>query len=91
MRSRLPVRGIKGFMATLMKCAACGADVEFPTSAETEEVVCPGCEVLVRRRPGDERMAMPVGMELPEEFRPLNWEALGKQSDLLRSCSQRQV
>jgi DNA-directed RNA polymerase subunit RPC12/RpoP len=70
-------------MAISMKCAACGADVEFPTELETEEVVCPGCEVLVRRRPGDEKMAMPVGMELPEKFRPLDLERLGKQSELL--------
>lgn len=67
----------------MLKCAACGAEVEFSTESESEEIVCPGCEVLVRRRPGDRRMAMPVGMDLPEEFQPLDLKALGKQSDLL--------
>ena len=70
-------------MAIMLKCAACGTEVQFSGDAEDEEVVCTGCEVLVRRRSGDKRMAMPVGMELPEKFHPLDLKSLGKQSDLL--------
>lgn len=66
-----------------MKCAACGAPVEFEDDSPTAEATCPGCEVKLRRREGDEQMAMPVSMSLPDHFQPLDLGRLGKQSEIL--------
>ena len=70
-------------MAVMMKCAACGAVVEFEDDSPTAEAVCPGCQVRVRRRQGDEQMAMPVSMVLPDQFQPLDLGRLGRQSEVL--------
>jgi hypothetical protein len=70
-------------MAVMMKCAACGTEVEFQDDSPAAEATCPGCEVRVRRRAGDEQMAMPVSMTLPDQFQPLDLGSLGKQSTVL--------
>lgn len=70
-------------MEVLLKCAACGTEVTFESDSPSAEATCPGCEVYLRRRSGDERMAIPIGMELPEEFQQVDLSSLAKQSSVL--------
>mgnify|MGYP007122436951 CR=1 FL=1 len=70
-------------MEVLLKCAACGTEVPFDSDSPNAEATCPECEVHLRRRPGDERMAIPVGMVLPEKFSQVDLKSLSKQSEVL--------
>lgn len=70
-------------MSVILKCAACGAEVEFEELSPTIEKTCPGCEVQVRYRKGDEQMAIPVSMNLPEEFTHVDLSAVADKSSLL--------
>ncbi|NNC90275.1 MAG: hypothetical protein HKN82_17600 [Akkermansiaceae bacterium] len=67
-----------------MKCAACGSPVEFPDKNLLQETVCPGCAVRVRRRTGDETMAMPVSMMLPDQFQQADLQRLVKRGEVLQ-------
>lgn len=78
-------------MAVLLKCAACGAQVEFEEWSPSAEAVCPGCHVKVRCREGDETMAMPVSMALPEAFRPIDLDSVAGKSSLLVGRYRKQV
>lgn len=70
-------------MAVTLKCAACGAEVEFEELTSMAEKTCPGCQVKVRYRECDEQMAIPVSMALPEEFAPVDLSSVGDKSALL--------
>lgn len=70
-------------MQVLLKCAACGAEVTFDDDSPSAEVRCPDCEVYLRRRPGDEVMAIPVGMTLPDKFSQVDLKSLRKHSEVL--------
>ena len=70
-------------MAVTLKCAACGAEVEFEDLTSNAEETCPGCQVKVRYRECDEQMAIPVSMALPEEFAPVDLSSVGDKSALL--------
>ncbi|MBL49111.1 MAG: hypothetical protein CMP28_09165 [Roseibacillus sp.] len=70
-------------MPVTLKCAACGAEVEFEELSPLAEETCPGCEVKVRQREGDEQMAIPVSMSLPEEFAHVDLNSVADKSDLL--------
>lgn len=70
-------------MPVSLKCAACGAQVEFGELSPTAEEVCPGCEVRVRKRPGDDLMAIPIAMNLPEEFQQADLSAVSNKSNTL--------
>jgi hypothetical protein len=70
-------------MSVTLKCAACGAEVEFEALSPAMEEICPGCAVKVRYREGDEQMAIPVSMNLPEEFTHVNLAAVADKSSLL--------
>ena len=65
------------------KCAACGHVVPFPDGSINTEAICPGCTVLVRRRSKSDTMAIPVSMELPEEFEPADLGQVPKLSNTL--------
>ena len=77
-------------MAVTLKCAACGAQVEFEELNSTSEVTCPGCQVKVRYRECDEQMAIPVSMALPEEFAPADLSSVADKSALLVERYKRQ-
>lgn len=77
-------------MAVTLKCAACGAQVEFEELYSTSEVTCPGCQVKVRYRECDEQMAIPVSMALPEEFAPADLSSVADKSALLVERYKRQ-
>lgn len=84
--SRRPALGSDGterHMEVLLKCAACGAEVAFEDDSPSAEATCPDCEVHLRRRPGDEQMAIPVGMVLPDKFSQVDLKSLTKQSEVL--------
>lgn len=70
-------------MSVTLKCAACGAEVEFEALSPDIEEICPGCEVMVRYRKGDEQMAIPVSMNLPEKFAHVDLAAVADKSSLL--------
>lgn len=70
-------------MEVLLKCAACGTEVVFADDSYDSEATCPECAVHLRRRQGDESMAIPVGMVLPDKFAPLDLNSLSKQSEVL--------
>ncbi|NIP95752.1 MAG: hypothetical protein GWO24_20855 [Akkermansiaceae bacterium] len=78
-------------MAVTLKCAACGADVEFEEPSSTEEATCPGCEVRVRYREGDKQMAIPVSMALPDKFQPIDLDSVADKSSLLVGRYRKQV
>ena len=67
-------------MPITLKCAACGYEAPFEDSSMEAEVICPGCEVLLRRRSEHDTMAIPVSMALPDEFEPANLRDVPKQS-----------
>jgi|GEM_PF-656459 len=70
-------------MAVSLKCAACGAEVEFEDLSPMVEETCPGCQVKVRYRECDKQMAIPVSMKLPEEFAPVDLSTVADKSSLL--------
>ena len=70
-------------MAVSLKCAACGAEVEFEDLSPMVEEICPGCQVKVRYRECDKQMAIPVSMKLPEEFAPVDLSSVADKSSLL--------
>ena len=76
-------------MSVLLKCAACGAEVEFEELAPTIEETCPGCEVRVRYREGDQQMAIPVSMTLPDEFQHVDLDSVAVKSSLLVGRSRK--
>ncbi len=47
------------------------------------EETCPGCQVKVRYRECDKQMAIPVSMNLPEEFAPVDLSSVADKSSLL--------
>ena len=55
-------------MSLILKCAACGHQVPFQDEELETEAICPGCEVLLRRRSLGDKMAIPVSMALPDQF-----------------------
>ncbi len=70
-------------MSIELKCAACGHEVPFEDGDLETESICPGCEVLLRRRSLDDRMAIPVSMALPDEFEPADLGRVPKHSQEL--------
>ncbi|MDP0491552.1 MAG: hypothetical protein Q7Q71_10915 [Verrucomicrobiota bacterium JB023] len=78
-------------MSVLLKCAACGHEVPFADGSLETEAICPGCEVLLRRRSEGDQMAIPVSMEIPESFGHADLEHVPKQSDVLVHRYQRQL
>ncbi|MCH2062514.1 MAG: hypothetical protein MK194_02180 [Roseibacillus sp.] len=70
-------------MPITLKCAACGAEVEFEELSPMVEETCPGCLVKVRYRECDEQMAIPVSMSLPEEFAHVDLSSVADKSSLL--------
>ena len=70
-------------MSITLKCAACGAEVEFEELSSMVEETCPGCLVKVRYRECDEQMAIPVSMSLPEEFAHVDLSSVAGKSSLL--------
>ena len=70
-------------MSVTLKCAACGAEVEFEKLSPTMEKTCPGCQVKVRYRECDKQMAIPVSMSLPEEFAHVDLSSVADKSSLL--------
>ena len=70
-------------MSVTLRCAACGADVEFEKLSTTTEETCPGCQVKVRYRECDKQMAIPVSMSLPEEFAHVDLNSVADKSSLL--------
>ena len=76
-------------MKQLFKCAACGAKVEFPDGDGVLDVECPGCSVRVRRRPGDETMAIPVGLLLPDECKKDDLRSLVRKGEVLHERYRR--
>ncbi|MFP6879700.1 MAG: hypothetical protein VCA34_02040 [Roseibacillus sp.] len=76
-------------MSVLLKCAACGAEVKFEELTPTVEETCPGCEVRVRYREGDQQMAIPVSMTLPDEFQHVDLDSVAVKSSLLVSRSRK--
>ena len=70
-------------MSVTLRCAACGADVEFEKLSTTMEETCPGCQVKVRYRECDKQMAIPVSMSLPEEFAHVDMSSVADKSSLL--------
>ncbi len=70
-------------MSVTLRCAACGADVEFEKLSSTMEETCPGCQVKVRYRECDKQMAIPVSMSLPEEFAHVDLSSVADKSSLL--------
>ncbi|MBK1832513.1 hypothetical protein [Roseibacillus ishigakijimensis] len=67
-------------MSVLLKCAACGHQVPFQDGELTTEAICPGCEVLLRRRSLDDLMAIPVSMALPDRFEPADLNRVPKHT-----------
>lgn len=78
-------------MSVLLKCAACGHEVPFADGDLETEAVCPGCEVLLRRRSDEDNMAIPVSMELPEAFGHADLKQMSKLSETLINRYQRSV
>ncbi|WP_411846524.1 hypothetical protein AAFN60_02600 [Roseibacillus persicicus] len=70
-------------MSVNLKCAACGHQVPFQDGDLTTEAICPGCEVLLRRRGEGDQMAIPVSMALPEQFEPADLGRVPKHSQEL--------
>ncbi|MEM9079830.1 MAG: hypothetical protein AAGC74_03965 [Verrucomicrobiota bacterium] len=70
-------------MPVLLKCAACGTSVPFEANDPDAEAICPSCEVLLRRRSIEDVMAIPVSMELPEQFEHADLQQMPKQSEVL--------
>lgn len=70
-------------MSLNFKCAACGHEVPFHDEDINSEEICPGCEVLVRRRGPEDEMAIPVSMALPDEFEPADLGRVPKNSQEL--------
>jgi hypothetical protein len=58
--------------------------VKFPDDESVTDALCTGCSVRVRRRPGDDVMAMPIRMDLPDRFHQADLRAVGKQADILQ-------
>lgn len=67
-------------MSINLKCAACGHEVPFQDGDLETESICPGCEVLLRRRSLEDQMAIPVSMALPDEFEPADLGRVPKHS-----------
>ncbi len=78
-------------MPVTLKCAACGEEVEFEELSPELEETCPGCEVRVRYREGDQHMAIPVSMSLPEEFAHVDLKTVADKSDLLVGRYKKQL
>lgn len=76
-------------MSVSLKCAACGAEVEFEELTPTVEETCPGCDVRVRYREGDQQMAIPVSMTLPDEFQHVDLDTVAVKSSLLVGRSRK--
>lgn len=70
-------------MAVTLKCAACGAAVAFKELSPQVVETCPGCQVRVSHREGDDQMAIPVSMDLPDEFQPVDLKSVADKSSLL--------
>ena len=70
-------------MSIHLKCAACGHQVPFQDGDLETEAICPGCEVLLRRRSLEDQMAIPVSMALPDEFEPADLGRVPKHSQEL--------
>jgi len=70
-------------MSVSLKCAACGAAVEFEEVSATAEETCPGCASRVRQRLGDAQMAIPVSMALPEAFQQVDLDSVSHKADVL--------
>ena len=69
-------------MSVTLRCAACGADVEFEKLSSTMEETCPGCQVKVLYRECDKLMAIAVIMSLPEEFAHVDLSSVADKSSL---------
>lgn len=67
-------------MSLNLKCAACGHEVPFQDEDLETEAICPGCEVLLRRRSLEDQMAIPVSMALPDKFEPADLGRVPKHS-----------
>ncbi len=70
-------------MSITLKCAACGAEVEFEELSSMVEETCPGCLAKVRYRECDKQMAIPVSMSLPEKFAHVDLSSVADKSSLL--------
>ena len=70
-------------MSINLKCAACGHEIPFKDEDINSEEICPGCEVLVRRREVGDQMAIPVSMALPDEFETADLGRVPKNSQEL--------
>lgn len=70
-------------MAVTLKCAACGAAVAFKELSPQVVETCPGCQVRVSHREGDDQMAIPVSMDLPDEFQPVDLKSVADKSSIL--------
>lgn len=67
-------------MSVFLKCAACGYEVPFKDGDMSTEAICPGCEVMLRRRSMADLMAIPVSMALPDSFLPADLGRVPKHS-----------
>lgn len=67
-------------MSVFLKCAACGYQVPFQDGDMATEAICPGCEVMLRRRSMADLMAIPVSMALPDSFLPADLGRVPKHS-----------
>ena len=76
-------------MSLNLKCAACGHQVPFKDEELETEAICPGCEVLLRRRSPGDKMAIPVSMALPDQFGPADLGSVPKHSQELVHRYQR--
>lgn len=70
-------------MSVLLKCAACGHEAPFHDDKLETEAICPGCEVLLRRRSPSDLIAIPVSMELPPDFVPADLQQVPKPAGVL--------
>ncbi|MGJ8725026.1 MAG: hypothetical protein ACSHYB_10755 [Roseibacillus sp.] len=78
-------------MSLNLKCAACGHQVPFQDGDLETEAICPGCEVLLRRRSLEDQMAIPVSMALPDQFEPADLGRVPKHSQELIHRYQKNI
>lgn len=78
-------------MSVNLKCAACGHQVPFQDGDLMTEAICPGCEVLLRRRGEGDQMAIPVSMALPDQFEPADLGRVPKHSQELIHRYQKNI
>lgn len=74
-------------MSFFLKCAACGHEAPFQDEDMGTEAICPGCEVLLRRRSEKDLIAIPVSMALPADFEPADLQQVPKPAGLLYNRS----